>query len=79
MAAVPKNLKFLLFGRGPKFHATVAIVLEFLGLICLILGIVSGFKQDYVGLYSLEWFLIAIALWIWALWSWLTAYVAAKE
>jgi hypothetical protein len=79
MAAVPKNLRFLLFGRGPKFHATVAIVLEFIGLICLILGIISGFTDDTVGMWSTEWFLVTIALWIWALWSWLTAYVAAKE
>jgi hypothetical protein len=79
MAAVPKHLKFLLFGMGPKFHGTAAMVLEFLGLICLILGIVAGFMSDNVGLYSTEWFLITIALWIWALWSWLCAYAAAKE
>ncbi len=79
MAAVPKKLKFLLFGMGAKFHGTVALVLEFLGLICLILGIIAAFKNDSIGIWSTEWFLIAIALWIWALWSWLTAYVAAKE
>jgi hypothetical protein len=79
MAAVPKNLKFLLFGMGPKWHATAALILEVLGLICLILGIVSAALNDAVGIWSTEWFLIAIALWIWALWSWLTAYVAAKE
>jgi len=79
MAAVPKKLKFLLFGMGPKFHGTVAFILEILGLASLVLGIIAGFKQDYVGLYSLEWFLIAIALWIWALWQWLCAYTAAKE
>jgi hypothetical protein len=79
MAAVPKKFKFLLFGMGPKFHATVAIILEFLGLICLILGIISGFTDETVGMWSTEWFLVTIALWIWALWSWLTAYLAAKE
>jgi Mn2+/Fe2+ NRAMP family transporter len=79
MAAVPKKLKFLLFGRGPKFHAMVAIVLEFLGLACLIVGIISAVTEKDVGMWSTEWFLITIALWIWALWSWLTAYVAAKE
>jgi hypothetical protein len=78
MAAVPKKLKFLLFGMGPRFHGTVALVLEFLGLACLIVGIVSGVKDETVGMWSTEWFLVAIALWIWALWSWLTAYVAAK-
>ena len=79
MAAVPQNLKFLLFGMGARFHATVAIILETLGLACLILGIISAFQNDSIGIWSTEWFLITIALWIWALWSWFTAYVAAKE
>jgi len=79
MAAVPDNLKFLLFGMGPKFHATVAMIIECLALASLVLGIVSGFKNDAVGLWSTEWFLIAIVLFIWGLWAWLTAYVAAKE
>ena len=79
MAAVPKKLKFLLFGKGPKFHAQAALFLEALGLLCLILGIIAGFMDSTVGLWSTEWFLIAIALWIWGLWSWLTAYVGAKD
>jgi hypothetical protein len=79
MAAVPKKLKFVLFGMGPKINATFATVLEFLGLACLIVGIISGFKNDAVGLWSTEWFLITIALWIWAIWLWFCAYTAAKE
>ena len=79
MAAVPKELKFLVFGKGPKFHAVAAIVLEVLGLACLILGIISGFTDEAVGLWSTEWFLITIALWVWAFWSWFTAYFGAKE
>ena len=79
MTAVPKELKFLLFGMGPKFHATVAQVLGFLGLACLILGIISGAMDRVLGLAPTNWFLVTIVLLIWALWSWLTAYVAAKE
>jgi hypothetical protein len=79
MAAVPKELKFLLFGRGPKFHGRVSMVLEALGLACLIVGIISGFMDKALGLGATNWFLITIALWIWALWSWLCAYTAAKE
>jgi hypothetical protein len=79
MAAVPNNLKFMLLGMGPKFHATVAFILEILGLASLVLGIIAAFKNEPIGIWSTEWFLIAIALWIWALWSWLVAYVAAKE
>ena len=57
MAAVPKKLKSLLFGMGPKVNAIVATVLEFLGLACLIVGIISGSSRN-VGLWSTEWFLI---------------------
>jgi hypothetical protein len=79
MAAVPKKLKFLLFGMGPKFHATMAFVLEIIGFILLIIGIISGVMNRELGMISTEWFLVVIALWIWALWSWLCAYFAAKE
>jgi hypothetical protein len=79
MAAVPKKLKFLLFGMGPKFHAQAALILEALGLICFIMGIISGAMARELGLMPSYWFLMAIALWIWGLWSWLTAYVGAKE
>jgi hypothetical protein len=79
MATVPKGLKFLLFGRGPTFHAKAALIMEVLGLACLIMGILSGAMDRALGLWSTEWFLITIALWIWALWSWLTAYTGAKE
>lgn len=78
--AVPKGLKFLLFGMGPKFHATVAFIMEILALAALIIGIVSGVKYEAVfSLWSTEYFLISIALFIWGFWSWLCAYFAAKE
>jgi hypothetical protein len=79
MVAVPKKFKFLLFGMGPRFHGTLAFVLEIIGLVFLILGMISGFTDETVGMWSTEWFLVTIALWIWALWSWLCAYTAAKE
>ncbi|MBA7581203.1 MAG: hypothetical protein GH159_05115 [Dehalococcoidia bacterium] len=79
MAEVPKGLKCLCFGMCPKCLAIVAWVLEILGLASLVLGIVSGFRNNAVGLYSTEWFLIAIALFILGLWVWLVAYAAARE
>jgi hypothetical protein len=79
MVAIPKSLKFLLFGMGPRFHGIMAFVLEIIGLVFLILGMISGFTDETVGMWSTEWFLVTIALWIWALWSWLCAYTAAKE
>ena len=79
MAEVQKGLKLLLFGRGPKFHARVSLVLEFLGLASLVLGIISGATDDVMGMGATNWILIAIALWLWGLASWFTAYHAAKE
>jgi hypothetical protein len=79
MADVPKNLKFLIFGRGPKWHAQAAISLELIGLICLILGIISAVTNNELGLGSGNWFLLTIALWLWGIWSWFTAYFGAKE
>jgi hypothetical protein len=57
----------------------MACVLEAAGLVFLVLGMISGFKDETVGMWSTEWFLVTIALWIWALWMWLCAYTAAKE
>jgi len=79
MAAVPKELKFLLFGKGAKFHAVAAMVIECLALACLIMGIISGAMDRALGLWAIHWFPIAIALFIWGLWSWIAAYAAAKE
>ena len=79
MADVPKGLKPLMFGRGPKFHARVSLVLEILGLVSLVLGIISAATDEALGLGATNWILIAIAVWIWAFWSWLTAYFGAKE
>ena len=79
MAEIPQGMKKFLFGMGAKGHAISAIVLDFLGLGCLIVGIISGFRDEAVGLWSTEWFLITIALWVWAFWSWFTAYFGAKE
>ena len=79
MAAVPNGLKCLLFGKGAKFHAVAAMVIECLAFASLVLGIICAFRNDSIGIYSTEWFLIAIALFIWGLWSWIAAYAAAKE
>ena len=80
MAAVPKGLKCLCFGMCPKCLAIVAWVIEALGLASLVLGIIAGVKYEAIfELWSTEWFLIAIALFILGLWAWLMAYAAAKE
>jgi len=80
MAEVPKELKFLVFEQGAKWHAIEAFVFNFLGLACLITGIVSSVMDKRLGLLSpTDWFLVAIVMWIGGLWAWLRAYFAAKD
>ena len=79
MAKVSKDLKFLLFGKGAKWHAQASMVLTMLALVCLILGIVGDAVNRILGLEPTNWLMIAIALFIWGWWGWMTAYTAAKE
>ena len=66
MAEIPKDVKFLLFGKGTKWHARTAMVLDLLGLVCLIIGIIGDAINRTLGLETTHWFLMAIALWVWA-------------
>jgi hypothetical protein len=79
MAEIPQDIKFAIFGRGAKWHARVAMVLDFLGMGCLIVGIIGDAINRTPGLEPTNWLILAIALWVWGVWSWLTAYFAAKE
>ena len=79
MAQIPKDVKFLLFGMGPKWHAVCALILDVLGAACLVVGIVAAARGSDVGLAATHWLLAAIALFAWGLWSWLAAYLGAKE
>ena len=80
MAEVPQDMKKLLFGMGAKCHAISALVLDFLGLGCLIVGIIASATENEFGLWwPSDWFFIAIALWVLGLWAWITAYFAARE
>jgi hypothetical protein len=79
MAEIPKDMKFLLFGKGARWHARTAMVLDLLGMICLLIGIIGSAINNAIGLGAINWILIAIALIIWGLWAWLTAYNATKE
>lgn len=79
MAEIPKDLKFLLFGKGAKWHARVSMVLQVLGIVCLIIGIVGDAINRTPGLAPTNWFILAVAFIVWGLWAWLCAYTAAKE
>ena len=69
----------MLFGMGVKWHAIVSRTLYLVGLVCLILGIVAAATGETLGLSATHWLLTAIALIVFALSAWLTAYHAARE
>ena len=79
MAEIPKDIKSLLFGKGAKWHARASIFLDFLGLAILIVAIIADAIDKTLGLATIHWFILAPTIWIWGLWSWLTALNAAKE
>jgi hypothetical protein len=79
MAEIPKDMRFLLFGKGARWHAKSSFVLDFLGLACLIVAIVADAINRTLGLETTHWFILAPTLGILGLWAWLTALNAAKE
>ena len=79
MAEIPQDLRKLLFGRGAKYHAKGAVVLELIGLACLIVGIIGDAANRTLGLESSNWLILSIALFVLSLFSWLCAYFTAKE
>ena len=79
MQEIPQDMKKLLFGRGARWHAWAAIIQDTLGLVCIILGIISGAMDTAIGLEASLWFLMAIAFIVFGFSAWVTAYVTAKE
>ncbi len=82
MAAILKDPLLLLFGKGKKWylwHAWIALALDILGTACLAVGIIAAAMGRELGLDPTHWLLIAIALWVGGLWSWLLAYTTGKE
>lgn len=79
MAEIPQDIKKVLFGMGAKWHAWAAVIGDSLGLVCLIMGIISGAMNEVVGLAPTYWFLAAIAFIIFGLSAWVTAYFTVKE
>ena len=79
MAEIPKDVKKLLFGMGARWHAIASMILDMLGLACLIMGIISSASDEKLWLLPTYWLLAAIAFIVFGLSAWLTAYHAAKE
>ena len=79
MTEIPNDIKRLLFGMGARWHATASMILDILGLACLVMGIISSAYDEKLWLLPTYWFLAAIAFIVFGLSAWLTAYHAAKE
>jgi hypothetical protein len=79
MVEIPQNVKFLLFGFGPRKTAQMALLINILAMVSMILGVISAATRDSIGLGTGNWFLLAIVFFIWGLSFWLTAYLGAKE
>jgi len=79
MAEIPKELRPVLFGRGPRWHAISALIIESAGLVTLLLAIISAAADNALGLGAGNWFLLTIALFVWGLSAWFCAYFGAKE
>ena len=79
MAEIPKDMRSMLFGKGARWHARVAMTVNWLGLGCFIVGIVGDAINKVPGLEPTNWFIMAAALWLWGLSAWIAAYSAAKE
>ncbi|HEY55456.1 MAG TPA: hypothetical protein G4N91_04190 [Dehalococcoidia bacterium] len=82
MKAILKDPKLLLFGKGRRWyqwHAWIALALDLLGTACLIVGIIGAALDKELGLGAIVWVIIAIALWVGGLWSWLCAYTIDKQ
>ncbi len=78
MASIPESIKFLLFGFGPALEGQTALIANLIGLISMILGIVAAATNRKLGLGATNWFLLTIALFIFGLALWFSAYFGAQ-
>jgi hypothetical protein len=78
MAEIPADLKFWLFGKGPRWHVRVSLTLDVVGLVCLVVGVLGAALGRPLGLGATNWILIAIALWLWGFWAWFAAFFSAR-
>ena len=79
MAEIPQNMRFILFGLGPKVLARTAITMQFAGVATMILGIVSAATNNELCLGAGNWFLLTIILFFWGITDWFVAYFGTKE
>ena len=79
MEEIPQNLRKTLFGCGAGGWARAAEISNLLAPICLLMGIIGDATNRILGLEPINWFIMAVALWLAGLSAWKMAYTAAKE
>ena len=79
MAEIPQNVKFILFGFGPRQTAQMALIINILGMATTIFGVISAATKNSLYLGAGNWLLLSIVFFIWGLSFWLVAYFGAKE
>jgi putative Ca2+/H+ antiporter (TMEM165/GDT1 family) len=79
MSEVSKNMRFLLLGRSTRFFAYTSLFSSCVAWASLIVGIIGDAVNKKLGLQPSNWFIMAIAFLILAVWEWLKAHAAAKE
>ena len=56
-----------MFRRISKFHLWVARVTGWIGIICLIIGIIGSATDTTLGLATAHWLIMAIAFWVFSI------------
>ena len=79
MSQIPQNVKFLLFGWGPRPTALMALLINLLAMAATILGVTSAASGNSLGLGAGNWFLLAFVFFMWGFSFWCVAYFGAKE
>lgn len=78
MSEIPSGLRSLVFGR-PKWRAQVSIVLDWIGTICAVMGVICDLSNRVLGLEPTNWFLLGIVFFIAGFWKWIIAFNAIKK
>ena len=79
MTEIPQDLKSLLFGKGAVWHVKLSLIVKWLGVACMIVGIIGAAIDKSLGLGALNWLVLSLIFWVWGIAAWLCAYFCAKE
>lgn len=79
MAEISDDLKKLLFERSVKRCVWGHNICTYLGFVFVLIGIISDAMNKVLGLEPTNWFLLAIASWLFGIFMWFRGYYSAKE